>query len=94
MSEHGPLLVQVSQLARRSVVRTFRQPINVVPSFLFPLMLLAVNVGVVLRPYRKEPVVTYTKIKIPDSATTPASRSGAVRSTERLIMAPWLKPSR
>jgi ABC-2 type transport system permease protein len=45
MSEHGPLLLQVSQLARRSVVRTFRQPINVVPSFLFPLMLLAVNVG-------------------------------------------------
>ncbi len=45
MSRHGPLLVQVSQLARRSVVRTFRQPINVVPSFLFPLMLLAVNVG-------------------------------------------------
>ena len=45
MTEHPPLLLQVSHLARRSVLRTFRQPINVVPSFLFPLMLLAVNVG-------------------------------------------------
>ena len=45
MTQHGPLLLQVSQLARRSVMRTFRQPINVVPSFFFPLMLLAVNVG-------------------------------------------------
>ena len=45
MSEHGPLLLQVSQLARRSVLRTFRQPINVFPSFFFPLMLLSVNVG-------------------------------------------------
>jgi ABC-2 type transport system permease protein len=41
----GPLLVQVAHLARRSVVRTLRQPLNVVPSFVFPLMLLAVNVG-------------------------------------------------
>jgi ABC-2 type transport system permease protein len=39
------LLTQVGHLARRSVVRTLRQPANVVPSFLFPLMLLAVNVG-------------------------------------------------
>jgi ABC-2 type transport system permease protein len=45
VTQHGPLLLQVSQLARRSVMRTFRQPVNVVPSFLFPLMLLAVNVG-------------------------------------------------
>jgi ABC-2 type transport system permease protein len=41
----SPLLLQVGHLARRSVVRTLRQPLNVVPSFLFPLMLLAVNVG-------------------------------------------------
>jgi ABC-2 type transport system permease protein len=40
-----PLLLQVGHLARRSVVRTLRQPVNVVPSFLFPLILLAVNVG-------------------------------------------------
>jgi ABC-2 type transport system permease protein len=41
----GPLALQVGSLARRSVVRTLRQPVNVVPSFLFPLILLAVNVG-------------------------------------------------
>ena len=40
-----PLVLQVGSLARRSVVRTLRQPVNVVPSFLFPLILLAVNVG-------------------------------------------------
>ena len=41
----GPLRLQVAHLARRSVVRTLRQPVNVVPSFLFPLILLTVNVG-------------------------------------------------
>lgn len=41
----SPLVLQVGHLARRSVVRTLRQPLNVVPSFVFPLLLLAVNVG-------------------------------------------------
>jgi ABC-2 type transport system permease protein len=41
----SPLLLQVGYLARRSVLRTLRQPMNVVPSFVFPLILLAVNVG-------------------------------------------------
>ena len=41
----NPLFLQVGYLARRSVVRTLRQPLNVVPSFVFPLILLAVNVG-------------------------------------------------
>jgi ABC-2 type transport system permease protein len=36
---------QVLVLARRSVVRTIRQPANVVAPLLFPLMLLAVNSG-------------------------------------------------
>jgi ABC-2 type transport system permease protein len=36
---------QTAQLARRSVVRTLRQPANVVGPLLFPLMLLAVNAG-------------------------------------------------
>jgi ABC-2 type transport system permease protein len=39
------LLAQIGQLARRSVVRTLRQPAMVVPSLLFPLILLAVNSG-------------------------------------------------
>ncbi len=39
------LAAQVGHLARRSVVRTLRQPASVVPSLLFPLMLLAVNSG-------------------------------------------------
>jgi ABC-2 type transport system permease protein len=34
-----------AQLARRSVVRTLRQPANVAGPLLFPLMLLAVNAG-------------------------------------------------
>jgi ABC-2 type transport system permease protein len=36
---------QTAELARRSVVRTVRQPANVVAPMLFPLMLLAVNAG-------------------------------------------------
>ena len=36
---------QVFLLARRSVVRTIRQPANVVAPLLFPMMLLAVNSG-------------------------------------------------
>jgi ABC-2 type transport system permease protein len=41
----SPALIQVSQLARRSVVRTFRQPASIVPPLVFPLFLLAVNTG-------------------------------------------------
>jgi ABC-2 type transport system permease protein len=37
--------IQVGSLARRSVLRTLRQPAMVVPSLVFPLMLLAVNSG-------------------------------------------------
>src|SRR5680860_1567899 len=36
---------QVSELARRSVMRTLRQPAQVVPSLIFPLILLAINAG-------------------------------------------------
>ncbi len=36
---------QVSQLARRSVLRTLRQPAQIVPAMIFPLFLLAVNAG-------------------------------------------------
>ena len=37
--------IQVGSLARRSVLRTLRQPAMVVPSLVFPLILLAVNSG-------------------------------------------------
>ncbi|MEA2398289.1 MAG: type transport system permease protein [Thermoleophilaceae bacterium] len=37
------LLTQVGQLARRSVLRTLRQPAQIVPALAFPLILLAVN---------------------------------------------------
>ena len=40
---HGVFLRQVGALARRSVVRTLRQPAMVVPSILFPLILLSIN---------------------------------------------------
>lgn len=39
----GHLRVQVGQLARRSVLRTLRQPAQFVPALVFPLFLLAVN---------------------------------------------------
>src|SRR2546430_4220738 len=39
------LAIQIGQLARRSVVRTLRQPAQVVPALIFPLFLLAVNSG-------------------------------------------------
>ncbi len=39
------LRTQVGQLARRSVLRTMRQPAQIVPSLIFPLFLLAVNSG-------------------------------------------------
>jgi ABC-2 type transport system permease protein len=39
------LPTQVGQLARRSVLRTLRQPAQIVPSLIFPLFLLAVNSG-------------------------------------------------
>ena len=41
----SPFAGQVYQLARRSVVRTARQPANVVAPLLFPMLLLAVNSG-------------------------------------------------
>jgi ABC-2 type transport system permease protein len=37
--------IQVGQLARRSVLRTLRQPAQIVPALIFPLFLLAVNSG-------------------------------------------------
>jgi ABC-2 type transport system permease protein len=36
---------QVATIARRSIIRTLRQPATVVPSILFPLALMAVNSG-------------------------------------------------
>jgi ABC-2 type transport system permease protein len=39
------LSIQVGQLARRSVLRTLRQPAQIVPALVFPLFLLAVNSG-------------------------------------------------
>jgi ABC-2 type transport system permease protein len=42
----GPALrTQVGQLALRSVLRTARQPAQIVPALVFPLFLLAVNTG-------------------------------------------------
>jgi len=38
-------LTQVGQVARRSVVRTMRQPSQIVPALIFPMFLLAVNSG-------------------------------------------------
>jgi ABC-2 type transport system permease protein len=39
------LATQVGTLARRSIVRTARQPASILPALLFPLFLLAVNSG-------------------------------------------------
>ena len=40
---HPPLRLQIGELARRSIVRTLRQPAAIVPATLFPLILLAIN---------------------------------------------------
>jgi ABC-2 type transport system permease protein len=41
---NGPsLLLQIKELARRSVMRTMRQPAQIVPATTFPLILLAIN---------------------------------------------------
>jgi ABC-2 type transport system permease protein len=41
----APIATQVGEVARRSVLRTLRQPAQVVPALIFPLFLLAVNTG-------------------------------------------------
>ena len=40
---HSGTLTQIGYLARRSITRTVRQPMMIVPSLIFPLFLLAVN---------------------------------------------------
>ena len=39
----APLLIQTRELARRSILRTIRQPAQIVPATIFPLILLAIN---------------------------------------------------
>ncbi len=41
----SPVWTQVAELSRRSLIRTARQPAQIVPSILFPLILLAINAG-------------------------------------------------
>ena len=45
MTTSSPFAIQVGHLARRSIVRTMRQPAIIVPGITFPLFLLAVNAG-------------------------------------------------
>jgi ABC-2 type transport system permease protein len=42
---NAAVAAQVGHLARRSVLRTMRQPATIVPALMFPLILLAVNAG-------------------------------------------------
>jgi len=39
------LVSQVAQMARRSILQTLRQPAMVIPPIVFPLLLMAINVG-------------------------------------------------
>ena len=39
------LRTQLGQLTRRSIMRTLRQPAQIVPALAFPLFLLALNTG-------------------------------------------------
>ena len=39
------LLQQASEIARRSILQTIRQPAMVIPPILFPLILMGINVG-------------------------------------------------
>ena len=40
---NGALGIQIRELARRSVLRTLRQPAQIVPATVFPLILLSIN---------------------------------------------------
>ncbi len=40
---NGTLSIQIKELARRSVLRTLRQPAQIVPATVFPLILLSIN---------------------------------------------------
>jgi ABC-2 type transport system permease protein len=42
-ARRSPLLMQVTEVARRSVIRVARQPASVIPAIAFPLILLAIN---------------------------------------------------
>jgi ABC-2 type transport system permease protein len=41
--EHPSIWVQIPELARRSIMRTIRQPASIIPATTFPLILLAIN---------------------------------------------------
>src|SRR5689334_12706862 len=41
----GSVTEQVAELAWRSIRRTMRQPASIIPAFLFPMVLLALNSG-------------------------------------------------
>src|SRR5919108_102796 len=43
VATRSPLAIQARYLAWRSVLRTMRQPIMIVPSLVFPLFLLSIN---------------------------------------------------
>ena len=45
MATGAAFRIQVASLARRSILRTLRQPASVVPPLVFPMILMAVNVG-------------------------------------------------
>jgi ABC-2 type transport system permease protein len=42
-ARHPGLWLQIRELARRSIIRTLRQPAQIVPATLFPIILLAIN---------------------------------------------------
>ena len=42
---NAALALQIGTVARRSIVRTMRQPAMVVPALVFPLLLLSINSG-------------------------------------------------
>jgi ABC-2 type transport system permease protein len=41
----SPLLAQVGEMARRSILQTLRQPALVIPPIFFPLLMMGINVG-------------------------------------------------
>ena len=41
----GATWIQVKELSRRSIVRTLRQPSQIIPSIMFPMIFLAINAG-------------------------------------------------
>ena len=79
IAARAPLRTQTRYLAWRSMMRTLRQPIMIVPTLVFPLFLLAINAE---RPRARRPTSPASR-PTPTSRSPSRSRSCRARSSPR-----------